>query len=202
MKRSRNKSRNKIDEHEQPTEPMAIMEIAPFATTVDAAVSSVHQEREASRPRLSVAGRQPPLYSPVTRAYPYLPSAPLIYTKKGRTYTARGKARTQAADMPRRANRRRGRRRWLPELLGVSCVAIQFVLLIRFLLKLIGMRGDWISSIYTLSEPLVLPFQRLLQHIALPRPADVEVEALVAILVYGLFSRLAVRILRSALNTD
>ncbi len=84
-----------------------------------------------------------------------------------------------------------------------SLVGIQLLLLVRFVLKLIdpeyqydmGRCSSMICGVF------VLPFRLLLQNIAVPISTAFEMYTLLAILAYGLLSRLLVRFLRALLGS-
>ncbi len=180
-----------IDEHDQPTEPLMPVVIAPFAPT-------------------QVNGStQPPAYP-----YPYLPPAPVKKKKHDGQRPAGGAA---ASPLPptssaypvypvlpaRPAKEAQPRQSPLPALVGVFFVGVQLLLLVRFMLKLLSVSGNakWLSLVYDVSDFFVLPFRLLLQNTALSLSVSVEVYTLLAILVYGLFSRILVRFLKALLNS-
>jgi hypothetical protein len=181
-----------IDEHNQPTEPMMPVVIAPFAPTQVNGIA------------------QPP-------AYPYLPPAPVKKKKHDGQRPAGGAA---AAPLPspsqtsptypvypvlpaKAAKQVQHRQNPLPALVGVFFVGVQLLLLVRFMLKLLSVTGNakWLSLVYDVSDFFVFPFRLLLQNTALSLSVSVEVYTLLAILVYGLFSRILVRFLKALLNS-
>lgn len=184
-----------MDEHNQPTEPMMPVVIAPFAPT-------------------SASGAtQPP-------AYPYLPPAPVKKNKQNGHYPAGGAPASSPAQMyptppasqatsvypvlpARQAKQAQPRQSPVPPFVGVFFVAVQLLLLVRFMLKLLNVSGNakWLSIVYDISDVFVFPFRLLLQNTALALPVGVEVYTLLAILVYGLFSRILVRFLKALLNS-
>src|SRR2546421_273604 len=64
------------------------------------------------------------------------------------------------------------RRSSFPIFVGMLFVAVQLLLLVRFVLKLLVLPGNttWISIIYTVSDVFVQPFRMLMQNFALPMP--------------------------------
>ncbi|HEV7236867.1 MAG TPA: hypothetical protein VGN15_11835, partial [Ktedonobacteraceae bacterium] len=58
----------------------------------------------------------------------------------------------------------------------------------------------WTGIIYAISGVFVLPFRLLLANINFPIPNTLEIYTLIAILVYGLLSRLIVRLLKAILR--
>lgn len=178
-----------IDEHNQPTEPMMPVVIAPFAPTqINGTV-------------------QPP-------AYPYLPPAPVKKKKQDGYRPAGGAAPSSPAPtfpaspvypvLPvKPAKQAQRKQNPIPALVGLFFVAVQLLLLVRFMLKLLNVSGNakWLSLVYEISDLFVFPFRLLLQNTALSVPISVEVYTLLAILVYGLFSRILVRFLKALLNS-
>ena len=175
-----------IDEHDQPTEPMMPVVIAPFAPT-------------------QVNG------STQSPAYPYLPPAPVKKKKQNGQRPAGGAA---ASPLPPTssaypvypvlpAKEAQARQSPLPALVGLFFVGVQLLLLVRFMLKLLSVSGNakWLSLVYDVSDFFVFPFRILLQNTALSLSVSVEIYTLLAILVYGLFSRILVRFLKALLNS-
>jgi hypothetical protein len=92
----------------------------------------------------------------------------------------------------------------IPTFVGISFVAVQLLLLVRFALKLIGLQGNvpWVSLVYAVSNIFVLPFRLILHNLPLPLPipTSIELYTLLAILFYGLLSRILVRVLKAILH--
>jgi hypothetical protein len=84
---------------------------------------------------------------------------------------------------------------------GLFFVAVQLLLLVYFALQLIALPGKtpWVGLIYTTGSLFLLPFRLLMQNVAVPIP--VEVYTLLAILIYGLLSRILVRFLKILLRS-
>ena len=102
-----------------------------------------------------------------------------------------------------RASRVQPRRSSFPALVGFFLVIVQLLLLVRFVLKFVGAPADtlWVSTIYTISGVFVLPLRLLFELVVLPIHPDVELYTLLAILVYGLLSRILVRFLKALLHS-
>jgi len=186
---------DETDEHDTPTEPMMPIAIAPFLPTQ--AGSTAHTAQPAQYPYLPPAqvkknghaGQRPPggaPPSPASSASPTSAASPVYPVLP---------ARPAKQAQPKRSP--------LPTLVGTFFVMVQLLLLVRFLLKLLNMPGNsgWVSIVYTVSGLFVFPFRLLLQNMALSLPVSVEVFTLLAILVYGLFSRILVRFLKALLNS-
>lgn len=181
-----------IDEHDQPTEPMMPVVIAPFAPT---------QVNGAAQPQL----------------YPYLPPDPVKKQKQSGHRPAGGAAALlpvstlPAAPVkqeypvlpPRPAKQVQARQSPIPAFVGLFFVVVQLLLLERFMLKLLNVTGNakWLSIVYAVSDLFVFPFRLLLQNTVLSLSVSVEIYTLLAILLYGLFSRILVRFLKALLNS-
>src|SRR6266568_2119245 len=94
----------------------------------------------------------------------------------------------------------------LPIFVGMFFIAVQLLLLARFVLKLIRWPGStaWAGTIYSVSNVFVLPFHLLLQNVALPAIFlnTIEIYTLLAILTYWLLSRILVRLLKAILYSS
>ena len=77
------------------------------------------------------------------------------------------------------------------------------LLLVRFLLKLLSVGSDsaWVGVVYGVSNVLVLPFRALFLQLAIPQLFTVELYTLLAILVYGIVSRILVHTLKVLMKT-
>ncbi|HLX39890.1 MAG TPA: hypothetical protein VKR42_05130 [Ktedonobacteraceae bacterium] len=180
-----------IDEHDQPTEPMMPVVIAPFAPTqVNGLQPSRYpylppepvkkQKQNGHRPAGGAAASLPvPTFpaAPVNQDYPVLPARPA--------------KQVQAGQSP------------IPAFVGLFFVMVQLLLLVRFMLKLLNVSGNakWLSIVYDVSDLFVFPFRLLLQNTVLSLSVSVEIYTLLAILIYGLFSRILVRFLKALLNS-
>ena len=201
--KQRDKHSSDIDEHDQPTEPMSQVVLSPFSPTVPRPCSTLPyrnqnwhgpQPNEGSLPQQSRDNFSPQgvlFPSPHTSTYPRV--WPVTGTNRN------GQPLQPAQIQPRPSS--------LPVIVAIVFVAVQLLLLIRFVLQLFISPGNtlWVNLIYALSSIFILPFRLLLQSIALPIPLGTELlnplAILLAILIYGLFSRLLVRFLKALLNS-
>jgi hypothetical protein len=209
------KWRKDIDEHDQPTEPMMPVWISPPSANGvnETLATSKAGERALPGQVLPVrpAYRSPEMGTPV---YPVLPPAP-SKSKKGTrpsggalptpvspassSYPVRpGKPNSSAEMAPVQP-----RRSPFPVFVGMFFVAVQLLLLVRFVLKLLGLTGNeaWVGLIYSISNIFILPFYVLFQSMNLPLANAFEIYTLLAILLYGFFSRILVRFLKALLNS-
>lgn len=193
-----------IDEGGQPTEPMAQIILLPSSPTAagakptDVTIPAPKlQESVSSSPSSSVPESS-------DSVYPFLPPAPGL--REGNRppggmvsveSTDREKARPGASDRPRRSS--------FPLFVGVFFVALQLLLLVRFILKVLDLPGMnnqwWVNGIYDISSVFVFPFRFFLENVNWPVHINPEVYTLLAILIYGLLSRILVRFLKALLHS-
>jgi hypothetical protein len=99
------------------------------------------------------------------------------------------------------------RRSVFPAVVGLFFVLIQLLLLVRVALQFLGQSGNlwWVGLIYNISNVFVLPLRLLLQNVNVPVIAGTDLYNyllfLVAILIYGLISRILVRFLKALLHS-
>jgi len=193
------------DEHNQPTEPMPHIIPSPFSPGDDAQIP-VPQPYE--RPFPSQEGGNKNTISgvdnrpPGASSYPYLPPTPGMRMPgrppRGSTSAWPGDSVTPVQDRTRHSP--------LPIFVGMFFIAVQLLLLARFVMKLIRWPGSttWADLIYSVSNVFVLPFRLLLQNIALPAIflSTIEIYTLLAILVYWLLSRILVHLLKAILYSS
>ncbi|HEV2661071.1 MAG TPA: hypothetical protein VGU68_10745 [Ktedonobacteraceae bacterium] len=193
MRRPYKKGVEPVDEHNQPTEPIdfAVAPVSPYAPTVtsDSPATLPVPNRPFSPPM--------PPQAPLIGAYPYLPPTP---TRQGGYDGYAGNAPMQPGSS---ASTNTKRRRVFPVLVGLCFVAIQLILLARFVLTIVTQWNDiaWVSIFYSVSALLIWPVQALLQQFSMPLAASVEISTLLAILAYGLLSRILVRCLKLILRS-
>jgi hypothetical protein len=203
------------DEHNAPTEPLKL-----FHPPVDSAGVAGEMWMEVGPngalpaptpvehpfPRLNIVPTGPYYQSPAAPVYPVLPPVPASHKRKKGQLPPEGAypiypfyppQPVQPAAPPIQHRRHSA----IPSLVGLFLVAVQFLLLLRLLLKLINIQGnaDWVAMVYTISSIFVLPIRLIFQHITLPFPLPLELYTLIAVFAYGLLSRILVRILRAIL---
>jgi hypothetical protein len=191
MRRPQKKGVEPIDEHNQPTEPMnfPIASVSPYAPTATGD----------NPPTMPVPNRpfSPPVppQAPLIGAYPYLPPAPTRQSG----YEGYGENMPVPAGGSAPAGTKK--RHFLPVLVGLFFVMIQLVLLARFVLTIATQWNNiaWVNIFYSVTALLIWPVQAVLQQFALP--LSVEISTLLAILAYGLLSRILVRCLKLILRS-
>jgi hypothetical protein len=196
---------NKIDEHDEPTEPVQ------RPPTWMKPTEALQQPQMMPPAGGSVQGRgswQPVQPYQPSQGYPPAWQAP----GQGQGYPYhQGQPGQQrpVGDIPaeegvqeRAPQRLRMGRRLVPMLVGLFFVIVQFLLLARFALKLMGMEGSsiWTELIISVSGLFVAPFAYVWTYVPIQLSTSVEVYTLVAVLGYGIFSRIVVRILKFALR--
>jgi len=192
------------DEHNQPTEPMPHIIPSPFSPGDDAQVP-VPQPYE--RPFPGQQGGNKNTISGIDNrpqgasGYPYLP--PAAMRTPGRPPGGSTSPWPAGSGTPVQEGRRHSA---FPIFVGMFFIAVQLLLLARFVLKLIRWPGSttWAGLIYSISNVFVLPFRLLLQNIALPTIflSTIEIYTLLAILVYWLLSRILVHLLKAILYSS
>lgn len=205
------------DEHNQPTEPMPRFVLSSGIPTVAADdTTSANETIPAPQPKeqpfpqqvpvippMPPVPQQPPYSSPQPAAYPYLPPAPIAHNGPrpagGSPNQPGPPGQTVTGGAAQKQQRTRSR---IPALVGLCFVVVQCVLLLRFGLKLLNASTStaWIGTVYSISSLFIAPFQQLVQQVPLRLPSTIELYTLVAILVYGIISRMLVRLLKAIMN--
>jgi hypothetical protein len=116
-------------------------------------------------------------------------------------------AQSDQSQQPQFVSSPQSRRSSVPVIVGVAFVCVQLILLARVVLMLFGADSSvpWIAWVYILSGGFALPFKLLIEQAQFPAQVGSEivgyVPSLLAILVYGLISRVLVRFLKAFLNS-
>jgi hypothetical protein len=195
-----------IDEHDEPTEPMRRADVAAFVPTIpDTPLpSDVPSPKSATQPFPQqyvqpVSSLQGGLQHipPLSPAYPAMPIVPSSSPENVPVLPVS----PVAANNPSRQKRVRGK--VIPIAVGMCFVALQTLLLFRFLLKVLNVSSDnaLVGMIYAVSNVFVLPFRILFLQLAISQVFTVELYTLLAILVYGIISRILVHILKALFKT-
>jgi hypothetical protein len=110
-------------------------------------------------------------------------------------------------EQPAKKRRTTPRRSIFPAVVGLFFVLVQLLLLVRVALQFLGQPDNlwWAGLIYNISNILVLPLRLLLQNVNVVVIAGTDLYNyllfLVAILIYGLISRILVRFLKAILHS-
>jgi hypothetical protein len=103
--------------------------------------------------------------------------------------------------------RRQPRRSMFPALIGFFFLVVELVLLLRLVFLLFGasVSNVWVAFVYTVSTFFLVPFYLLLENVKVPLLKGTEFYSdlliICAIFVYGLLSRILVRIFKGLLNS-
>ncbi len=142
--------------------------------------------------RTSVYPILPPTYTPSA-------SAPNSQTMGGRTQSYPVRPPSISSGNKQRKHSH------LPAFVDLFFMAVQILLLVRFALRLLAPTitsgTPWPGILYTVSGIFVLPFSLLFQHVPVPISGNVEIYTLVAILCYGLLSRVLARLMKALLHS-
>jgi hypothetical protein len=182
---------------DSPTEPMIPIILAPHPTYPVRALPVTPEISPPLQlaPGAHLNGRPPDeiaLNGNAAHAFPGTPGEPVT------SPAPVGLAGSPAPVQPRRSQ--------APVVVGACFVAVQVILLLRVLLLLFNVNNSaaWVRVFYTASSVFALPFRLLLirvQPLAQLGPEIISyVAPLLAILVYGLISRILVRFLKALLN--
>jgi len=189
------------DEHNQPTEPMPRVSPLPFSPGDE---ENIPVPQPYERPFPGQQGKNIPGIDnrpPGASSYPYLP--PAAMRMPGRPPGGTTAPWPASSGTPVQERRRHSP---LPIFVGMFFIAVQLLLLARFVLKLVRWPSSttWAGLIYSISNVFVLPFRLLLQNIALPAIflSTIEIYTLLAILVYWLLSRILVHLLKAILYSS
>ena len=194
-----------IDEHDQPTEPM-IPAFSPSSTTIADGVPThgddiIPMPQPHDHPFPGAFLPDSPYNQSAAPVYPVLPPAPTIDKDGQRPAGSPTPAYPMVPGKAPQAPATRPRRSPIPVFVGLFFVAVQLLLLVYFALQLIALPGKppWLGLIYIISSVFLLPFHLLMQNISVPIP--LAIYTLLAILIYGLLSRILVRFLKILLRS-
>ncbi len=204
----------RIDDYEQPTEPMSQVILSPFPVPAYQAGSPIDQESvptpqldERPFPKQGVTPVDAFNRSPATPpVYPILPRAP-AESRNGRPPGGTLPHPHPYARRPENSVSRQPRRSSFPAFVGLFFVAVELILLLRLAFLLFGISGNnvWVGLVYTISAIFVLPFRLLLGNVKIPILYGTDLYynllTIFALLTYGLLSRILVRFLKALLNS-
>lgn len=200
-----------LDEHNAPTEPLKTFHPPSNFAGISSGEPFVFDEPvpapipyEHPFPALGNAPANPYPVSTAAPAYPVLPPLPTSPDNKKRRRPTGGTSPVYP-EPSKPMLQARINHTFIPLFVGTFFVALQLLLLVRFALKLLGPYGlngsvPWVALIYAVSNLFVLPFRLILHNVSLPIPISLELYTLLAILAYGLLSRILVRFLKAILR--
>jgi hypothetical protein len=199
MKRPKKNGAQEIDEHNQTTEAFDFG-VSPYAPTVTG------NQLPPDTPPIAMVRPVPPqpvaAQPPLIGAYPFLPPVPTRSNKKAAAPIGRSLAPSQPQADGISTPGRRKLRKLFPALVGLCFVAVQVLLLASFVLKIVGLWNDtlWANVLYLISDIFIWPLQALVHLLPAPFSIPAQIVALLAILLYGVVSRVVVRCLKLLLH--
>lgn len=187
-----------VGDYDQPTEPLEEI-VLPQQAAPTYTVEGSYPDSLTVPSTQKIQFAYPSYQAPSSPVYPVLPPPPL---KKYRGYPPGG---SPPISQPARV----AKRHWspLPGLVGLFFVLVQLLLLARVLLMLFSVAATalWLNLLVLTSDWFVGPFRWLAANINLSLPIGTDLlnylEFLLAILAYGIFSRLLVRLLKALLHS-
>jgi hypothetical protein len=196
MKRPKKNGVEEVAEHNQPTEPFDFG-VSPYAPTVTA--DRLPPETP-SVAMVRAAPQQPQVgQAPLIGAYPFLPVSPVRQNSQ-----AEGGMTVPAKDVRVSVAARRRVRKVFPALVGLCFVLVQVLVLVSFVCKVVGQWDSvlWVNVLYVISDVLVWPVQTLVHQLPAPMVIPEQIFMLLAILIYGIVSRIVVRGLKLLLQAQ
>ena len=215
MRRQQPDNFGEMDDHDSPTEPMSQVFLSPLSSTIPFSngVNGALPNRgafptpapyEQPFPQQDIPDYPQPGTFSEAQVYPVLPPI----STNGNYRPAGGAAPISSGNgSPTRSKPTRPHRSTLPLWIGVFLVAVQLLLLVRFVFQLIGYSNSsfWVSLMYSVSSVFVFPFRALLYSLTSSLTIGTDLldllAILFAILMYGLLSRILVRFLKALLHS-
>jgi len=200
---------HQADEHNMPTEPLPDISNMPLPTFDQS--SSAPGGGNVYPPFPSYPDPQQPMptypfsQTPASYMDRYPSYPPWPGTPPETSYGRPPSAPTQDAGNTKKQRKRP--RRFLPAFVGFIFFCVQLLLVIRFCIRLLSLSPDttWVSIVTEVSEVFVSPFRLLWFQIPLTSTLvlanNIELYTLIAILIYGVLSRLLVGILKVMLKS-
>ncbi len=192
-----------IDEHDEPTEPIRRADVDAFVPTIPNTILPPDEEdvpspKTSTQPFPHQYVQQPAsIQGSSQHMQPFVPSYPVLPAKP--SFSGENVPVAQPEAVNRMSQQKRARRNIVPLTVGMCFIAIQTLLLFRFLLKLLSISSDnaWVGAVYEVSNVFVLPFRVVFLQLAIPLLFTVELYTLLAILAYGIVSRILVHTLKA-----
>lgn len=219
----KNAQEEPVDEHNQPTEPMPRFVLPAYPPPIMQASSPFAEPTISTVPQAPAPPlQQVPLLPDVPSPQQVLqPQQPLQYPQPMQAYnpypnnpTFAGGASPVLSVLPvqpqgtqaqqkKKDNKKQLRPRQ-PLYVGFFFVAVQFLLLARFVMNLFNLPTDnvWRAIVFTFSDVFLWPFSLLFRQMPLPATVGPELYTLLAVLIYGIASRILVRLLKTLLHTQ
>ena len=198
MKRPKKNGAEEIAGHNQTTEPFDFG-VSPYAPTVTGNRLPPDTPPIAMvRPGLSHQG---PAQPPLIGAYPFLPPSVRQNGQAATPVEGITPSQPQVAETSLVGSRRL--RKLFPALVGLCFVAVQVLLLANFVLQAFGQWNSifWVNVVSVISTIFIWPVQTIVPLLPSPISIPTQIVILLAILLYGMISRIVVRCLKLLLRT-
>jgi hypothetical protein len=218
MRRQQPDNLGEMDDHDSPTEPMSQVFLSPLSSTIpyshdvngvppNGATFPTPAPYEQPFPQQNVPDYpQPGTFNrPSAQVYPVLP--PVSTNGKYRPAGGLAPISSDGSGLPTHIKSSQAGRSSIPLWVGVFLVAVQLLLLVRFVLQLLGYSSNslWVGLFYAVSSMFVFPFRALLYSLTSSLTIGSDflnlLAILFAILMYGLLSRILVRFLKALLHS-
>jgi hypothetical protein len=196
MKKPKKNGAEGINEHNQTTEPFDFG-VSPYAPTVTG------NRLPPDTPPIAMvrpgSQQQVPAQPPLIGAYPFLPPVPMRQNEKAASPVG---SITPQNDRTSIAGGRKTQRLF-PALVGLCFVILQVLLLANFALMMFGKWDNmfWVNVLYLVSDIFIWPVQALVHLLPAQISISTQIVTLLAILLYGMISRIVVRCLKLLLRT-
>lgn len=198
MKRPKKNGAEEIDGHNQTTEAFDFG-VSPYAPTVTG------NRLPPDTPPIAMVRPAPPqsgaVQPPLIGAYPFLPPPPI--RQNGSAAPGGNIAPSQPQIGGTSPSGTQRLRKYFPALVGLCFVVVQLLLLASFALNVVGLWNNtlWVNVLYVIRDILIWPLQTLAQQLPAPFSIPAQIVVLLAILLYGMLSRVVVRCLKLLLHT-
>lgn len=187
------KNEEVFDEHSEPTEPLPPLVLPKVPLTI------ADEETQPLAPPIMPTAPALVVLPPVKAPLPLSPNAPPVqqypYEPPNST-TQKGEKLPVEATPPRRQSK------LIPLSVGMCFVIVQLLLVLRLVQQIISgfLPNTWLNTVQGVSDLFVLPFyvllQKLLPSLSLNAWLYTVLAIVLAIIVYGLVSRLIVHLLK------
>lgn len=198
MKRPKKNGAEEIDGHNQTTEAFDFG-VSPYAPTVTG------NRLPPDTPPIAMVRPSPPqpgaVQPPLIGAYPFLPPSPIRQNGSATPVGNIEPSQPQIGGTSPSDTQRL--RKFFPALVGLCFVVVQLLLLVSFALNVVGLWNNtlWVNVLYVIRDILIWPLQALAHQLPAPFSIPAQIVVLLAILLYGMLSRVVVRCLKLLLHT-
>jgi hypothetical protein len=200
-----------MHDFEKPTEPMSHVFLPPYSAPTFQ-TGALTDRRDVPAPQLDErpfpkSGAHPVEISRSPATPPMYQVLPPTSPESHNSRPPGGVTPYEHPGKPDAFVRHHTRRNSFPALVGLFFLVVELVLLLRLLFLLFGAQTSnvWVAFVYTVSTFFLLPFFLLLENVKIPLLNGTELYSdlliVCAIFVYGLLSRILVRLFKALLNS-